>query len=125
MSTTAKNLVGVSVEELSRALKRLHKRRKLILKRSKISNSGAVKSTVEDLESRLEILRSKYHTINIMTHPNAVIATLSNFQGQETQIQSQIKGWREIGNLQKDVDLEIKIHDSALNERHKIDKLKQ
>ena len=122
MPDTHKRFAGMKTAQIQEDYDLLLEMQKIAAQKVKISESKGVKLLVEELELRQQEIRTKYISINTLTHPNAVVATLSNFIGQETQIKAQLEDWKSIRSRKKRNDADLVICENILIERRKTEK---
>ena len=125
MSDIHKKLAGKKTWQIEADFEILKQMRKLATQRTKIADSKPGKLLIEELEARLVAIQKSYRTINTLTHPNAVVSSLSNFIGQETQVQSQLDDWKSIRQRKKSIDADLVVCENILIERQKTEKQKQ
>jgi hypothetical protein len=117
MSDTQRVLRGRSDEELLAKIKGLNARRQRLRDRARASVSEEVKQLLKELHERLESVRAAYLTVDTRAFPNVVVADLSELQGQEREIRTQLSIWENSKEAIKDLDDEIKICEDILVER--------
>jgi hypothetical protein len=114
-----KQLAGMRTSQLEERYEYLKECRKVSLRRARLADSKAAQLQIEELETRRQEIRRKYLGINTHAHTSIVVATLAALQGQEVEIQDQLRGWKAAKKQQKDIDVELSLCENVLIERKK------
>jgi len=90
---------------------------KIALERAIAVSSDAAKTLVSELEARLGQVRSAYLGIDATSFPNVVVASLASIQGQEREILTQLRMWKNARDAKKELDEELLICENILNDK--------
>ena len=108
---------SLSTREIKKRLLNSQEMRAVLAERIRTIGSAAQKSIVDELTIRLATIRSEYCNIDTSIFPNAVIAKLSQMQGQEKELREQLANWDSIKESQKNIDEAIQLCEIILTER--------
>jgi len=108
---------GMSDIEMADRIEELMRLRDIALRRARASSSEVVAVLMEELETRLQGVQRAYSTLNAKGHPNIVVATLAELQGQEKEIRTQMRIWRDAKESKKVIDEELEVCNSISIER--------
>lgn len=103
--------------ELWDQIERLRERKKILDRRAKLSGTDEEEMLLADMRIRLDMIRSEYVGLRTDGHPSAVIAKLSEQQGREREILSQLAFIKNAKDQKEIVDSDLHMCENILRER--------
>jgi hypothetical protein len=109
----------MTTEDLGARIEELARLREVAHRRACVADSEVVGVLLDELQIRLEAVQKAYRNVNSKDFPNVVAVSLSRLQGQEEEICTQIRIWKDAKNSKKVIDEELSVCNDVIIERRK------
>jgi len=106
-----------SRDQLVERMEYLQQMSGIALERAVAASSDAARTLVTEIETRLAQVRSTYLGIDATSFPNVVVASLASLQGQEREILTQMRMWKNAKDVKKELDEELRICENLINDK--------
>lgn len=112
-----RDVSAMPIERIRDKVHSLMKLREIALRRARAADTEATKVQVAELEERLAAIKDQYGSVDTGGYPNVVVSSLAKLQGQEYEIRTQLRMWKNAKEVQNTLDEQLAICNSVVVER--------